>query len=99
MPFLIALTDDETAKLMPEGSNHPSWTDSDSDRRLARQLCDSGGACKTVIDLIEETLRAVEEEAEKLWAHHTEIDTCKLAFTTFVFYFLIVPSPARIYRK
>jgi hypothetical protein len=64
MPFLIALTDDETAKLMPEGSNHPSWTDSDSDRRLARQLCDSGGACKTVIDLIEETLRAAEKEAE-----------------------------------
>jgi hypothetical protein len=54
----------KTAKLMPEGSKHPSWTDSDLDGRLTPQLGDSGGACKTLIDLIEETLRAVEEEAE-----------------------------------
>jgi hypothetical protein len=64
MLLLTTLTDNHTAKLMLKESNHPSWTDTDLDESFAQQLGDSGNACKTLIDLIDETLKAVEEEAE-----------------------------------
>jgi hypothetical protein len=63
--LLAAITDSQMARGMLKESRHPSWVDSELDERFSRQLGDSGSACKTIIDLIREKLKEVEEEAER----------------------------------
>jgi hypothetical protein len=62
--LLTAVTDRQTAREMLKESKHPSWLDQHLDERFARQLGESGSACKTIIDLIQAKLKVVEEETE-----------------------------------
>jgi hypothetical protein len=63
--LLASLTGSQTARGMLKESKHPSWLDSELDARFARQLGDSGSACKTIIDLMRTKLEEIEEETEK----------------------------------
>jgi hypothetical protein len=62
--LLTTLIGRQKAREMLIESEHSSWGDSDLDEKFARQLGDSGTACKTIINLIHAKLRVVEEESE-----------------------------------
>jgi hypothetical protein len=61
--LMASLTGSQMAKIMLKDSKHLSWMDEELDMKLARQLGDSGTACKTLIELIRDRLREIEEEA------------------------------------
>ena len=62
--LLATLTSGKVARDMLREGRHPSWTDSTLDEKFARQLGDSGAACKTIINLIQTKLKSVEEETQ-----------------------------------
>jgi len=73
MLLLTQLTDNQTAQLMLKENNHPSWTDPDLEENFGKQLGDSGNACKDLVEQIEETLNAVEKEADSCGLIQKEI--------------------------
>lgn len=62
--LLATLTSNEIARDMLREGRHPSWMDPDLDEKLAKQLGDSGAACKSIINLMQTNLRSVEKETQ-----------------------------------
>jgi hypothetical protein len=62
--LLATLIGRQTAREMLKDRAHASWVDSDLDEKFARQLGESGAACKTIIGSIQAKLKIIEEESE-----------------------------------
>lgn len=64
LKLLSRTTGHQTAKDMLKTSSHCLWQDSNLNEKITLRLGDSESACKTVVDLIQTKLKAIEEETE-----------------------------------